>query len=237
MHCSLSLPLSLLEKYFFHKYHFQTYSKKGCDICHKSIKQYCDICKSNFYDIQRYNNDIIKNKKTDKHKEFVLCDSCVSNKVNGLLVYDHDHITGKYRCTACNNCNLNHFRLSAWTYLSTIFFHNGEGYDFHFIIKSLLKTEGKLHPDIVAYMREILKNEDLVNHLSTKNDFNCIARSGEKFLTVNTGLLNFKDSNKMVIRNLDELIYNLVWIETVSCKQCKSTISHAKSIKDDVNGS
>jgi len=209
------------------------YSKTACDICFRSVKQYCKSCKSNYYEIQRYNNEIDRNKKTDKKKEFIPCKSCISNKADGLLVYDHDHITGKYRCTACNNCNLNYFKLSVWSYLSTVFFHNGEGYDFHFIIKSLLKSEGKLHPDIIAEMHKILKNEDLVNHITTKNDINCIARSGEKFLTVKTGLLDFKDSCKLLLRKLDELIYNLVWIETVCCKQCKSTISYPKNITHD----
>jgi len=183
----------------------------------------------------RFNNDIVKNNKKDKKKEFTPCSECVQRKASGFLVYDHDHITGKYRGSACNSCNLNHFRLCAWDYLTSVFFHNGEGYDFHFIIRNLLENGMKLHPDVLSYLDEIIENKDLVKHLSTKSNINAIPRSGEKILNFNTGLLNFKDSCKLVIGALDDLIYNLTWIEPVICKrkECSSTIKNPKCIVHD----
>ena len=55
-------------------------------------------------------------------------------------VRDHCHITGKYRGTAHNNCNLN-FRIP--TSLPA-FLHNNCHYDTHLFIKELRKTPGKI---------------------------------------------------------------------------------------------
>jgi len=98
------------------------------------------------------------------------------------------------------------------------------------IIRNLLENEIKLHPDVLKYLEEIITNKELALHLSTKSNINAIPRSAEKILNFNTGLLNFKDSCKLLLSPLDELIYNLTWIESVNCSKCNSTINCAKSI-------
>ena len=53
-------------------------------------------------------------------------------------VRDHCHITGKYRGSAHNSCNLQ-LRLDPEKLKLLVIFHNLKGYDSHFIIKKLEK--------------------------------------------------------------------------------------------------
>ena len=48
----------------------------------------------------------------------------------------HNHFNGKYRGAACQSCNTNAGKASK---IIPIFFQNGSGYDFHFIVTELLK--------------------------------------------------------------------------------------------------
>ncbi|XP_063419676.1 uncharacterized protein LOC134704824 [Mytilus trossulus] len=56
-------------------------------------------------------------------------------------VRDHDHLTGKYRGAAHNQCNLD-FQLPKHV---PILFHNLSGYDAHIFVKELGHTEGKIN--------------------------------------------------------------------------------------------
>ena len=49
---------------------------------------------------------------------------------------DHCHITGKYRGSAHQNCNLK-LRISAQKIKIPVIFHNLKGYDSHFIIQKI----------------------------------------------------------------------------------------------------
>ncbi|XP_066595460.1 uncharacterized protein [Prorops nasuta] len=61
---------------------------------------------------------------------------------NQLRIRDHDHLTGKYRGPAHNNCNLN-FKDS---HVIPIIFHNLSGYDSHFIFEAIGNLlEGSVH--------------------------------------------------------------------------------------------
>ena len=59
-------------------------------------------------------------------------------------VRDHCHITGKYRGSAHQNCNLK-LRISAQKIKIPVIFHNLKGYDSHFIIQKIgeLINEGE----------------------------------------------------------------------------------------------
>ncbi|XP_066585160.1 uncharacterized protein [Prorops nasuta] len=62
--------------------------------------------------------------------------------LNQLRIRDHDHLTGKYRGPAHNNCNLN-FKDS---HVIPIIFHNLSGYDSHFIFEAIANSlEGSVH--------------------------------------------------------------------------------------------
>ncbi|XP_068724139.1 uncharacterized protein [Montipora capricornis] len=73
----------------------------------------------------------------DDEKEFQKANEChICNKKyneNDVRVRDHCHITGKYRGSAHQDCNLN-FRL---TEKIPVMFHNLRGYDSHFIMQEI----------------------------------------------------------------------------------------------------
>ena len=79
--------------------------------------------------------------KTTKEDEvkFKKADSCyICNKKyneTDIRVRDHCHITGKYRGSAHQDCNLN-FRL---TDKIQVIFHNLRSYDSHFIMQNIGK--------------------------------------------------------------------------------------------------
>ena len=73
------------------------------------------------------------------HNKQNLCYICKkefnNNDKKNYKVKDHCHYTGKYRGVAHNSCNLR-YKVPK---LIPIVFHNGSIYDYHFIIKELLK--------------------------------------------------------------------------------------------------
>ena len=77
------------------------------------------------------------------HNKQKICYICKkefsNNEKKNYKVKDHCHYTGKYRGAAHNICNLR-YKVSKET---LIVFHNGSIYDYHFIIKELVKeSEG-----------------------------------------------------------------------------------------------
>eukprot|EP00732_Lithocolla_globosa_P003111 Lithocolla_globosa_v1_NODE_2335_length_2044_cov_8.581699.p3 type:complete len:210 gc:universal NODE_2335_length_2044_cov_8.581699:762-133(-) len=84
------------------------------------------------------------------------------------------YVTGKYLGAACNSCNLK-ARTPQYVPIS---FHNGKGYDFHFIIKALNETDGAL---------------------------DCIPNNEEKYSTVKVGKMRFIDSYALLSSGLDNL--------------------------------
>ncbi|VDI48620.1 Hypothetical predicted protein [Mytilus galloprovincialis] len=68
------------------------------------------------------------------------CHIC-GDALGGDKVRDHDHLTGKYRGAAHNQCNLD-FQLPKHV---PIFFHNLSGYDAHIFVKELGFSEGKIN--------------------------------------------------------------------------------------------
>jgi len=76
------------------------------------------------------------------------------SKIN-YPVRDHCHITGKYRGSAHNYCNLQ-LRIDPEKLKIPVIFHNLQGYDSHFIIKKLEKIL------ILVLLLKILRNTSLL---------------------------------------------------------------------------
>ena len=95
-------------------------------------------------------------------------------------VRDHCHITGKYRGSAHNICNLQ-LRFDPDKIKIPVIFHNLKGYDSHFIIKKLGKNF----------------------------NISVIAQNFEKYISFTIDALKFIDSFQFMSSSLDQLVSNL----------------------------
>ena len=102
------------------------------------------------------------------------------HKILNHPVRDHCHITGKYRGSAHNNCNLQ-LRLDPEKLKIPVIFHNLKGYDSHFIIKKLEKN----------------------------TNISVIANNFEKYISFRIDSLQFIDSFQFMSSSLDRLVSNL----------------------------
>ena len=118
-------------------------------------------------------------------KEYSDEDNFIMNKgkkieIKNHPVRDHCHITGKYRGSAHNCCNLQ-LRLDPDNLKILVIFHNLKGYDSHFIIKTLGKNF----------------------------NINVIAQNFEKYISFTIDSLKFLDSFQFMSSSLDKLSNNL----------------------------
>ena len=113
-------------------------------------------------------------------------------KANENPVRDHCHITGKYRGSAHNTCNLR-LQISSEKIKIPVIFHNLIGYDGHFIIEGM--------GDIIKEKKE--REEEPLN-------IDVIASNAEKYITFNIGKhLKFIDSYQFMASPLANLAKNL----------------------------
>ncbi|XP_068680645.1 uncharacterized protein [Montipora foliosa] len=133
----------------------------------------------------------------DNEKEFQKADKChicekEYNKTD-VRVTDHCHVTGQYRGSAHQDCNLN-FRL---TEKIPVIFHNLRGYDSHFIMQEI---------------GEIVKEHKYTNKKGKKcqMNINAIPNDMEKYMAFMLGNhLTFIDSFQFMSSSLDKLVSNL----------------------------
>ena len=122
-------------------------------------------------------------------------------------VKDHCHYTGKYRGAAHNICNLR-YRIPKEI---PIVFHNGSAYDYHFIIKELVKE--------------------------FDGNFKCLGENTEKYITFSVPLKKeIKNKNKII-----EITYKIKFIDSYRfmstsdglhdnrCVDCKSCLNYMKT--------
>ena len=110
-----------------------------------------------------------------------------------IRVRDHCHITGNYRGSAHQDCNLN-LRL---TNKIPVVFHNLRGYDSHFIMQQIGK---------------IVNKHTYVNKKGEKQhtSVHAIPNNMEKYMAVMLGYnLVFIDSFQFMSSSLDKLVSNL----------------------------
>jgi len=70
---------------------------------------------------------------TTRHTSCFKCNLCKCDVNNHTRIHDRDHLTGKFRQTLCNKCNLS---LKQPKYIP-VFLHNLSNYDAHFIVTEL----------------------------------------------------------------------------------------------------
>ena len=133
----------------------------------------------------------------DNEKEFQKADKChicekEYNKTD-VRVRDHCHVTGQYRGSAHQDCNLN-FRL---TEKIPVIFHNLRGYDSHFIMQEI---------------GAIVKEQKYTNKKGEKcqMNINAIPNNMEKYMAFMLGNhLTFIDSFQFMSSSLEKLVSNL----------------------------
>ena len=153
-------------------------------------------CKSK---MKKHFNKPLKMTKEDE-KDFQkavkchICDQQYTDK--DIRVRDHCHITGKFRGSAHQDCNLK-LQIKPDNIKIPVIFHNLRGYDSHFIMQQIGKI-AKKH----AYKNK--RGEEC--HMN----INCIPNNMEKYLAFVLGNhLVFLDSLQFMNSSLDNLIKNL----------------------------
>ena len=113
-----------------------------------------------------------------------------------ICVRDHCHITGKYRGSAHQDCNLK-LRLSPTNIQIPVFFHNLRGYHSHLIMQQIGEIAKK-------HVYKNKKGEEC------QMDINCIPNNMEKYMAFMLGKhLLFLDSFQFMSSSLDNLTKNL----------------------------
>ena len=93
-------------------------------------------------------------------------------------VKDHDHMTGKYRGAAHNECNFK-LKLNAKTAPIPVIFHNLKGYDGHLLMQAMAKVQGEIK---------------------------CIPTNTEKYISFSLGNLRFIDSLNFMKSSPEKLV-------------------------------
>ena len=123
-----------------------------------------------------------------------ICDQQYTDK--DIRVRDHYHITGKFRGSAHQDCNLK-LRIKPATIKIPVLFHNLRGYDSHFIMQQI---------------GEIAKKHSYINKRGEEchMNINCIPNNMEKYMAFMLGNnLVFLDSFQFMSSSLDNLTKNL----------------------------
>ena len=136
----------------------------------------------------------------DDEKKFQKAEEChICNKKyidNDIKVRDHCHITGKYRGSAHQECNLK-LRVNPEELKIPVIFHNLRGYDSHFIMQEI---------------GAIVKNHTYKNKKGedTQMNINAIPNNMEKYMAFMLGNhLTFIDSFQFMSSSLEKLVSNL----------------------------
>lgn len=186
-----------------------------CHICHKKIERLCDACERRLHTLKKEQfASMMREREAGREAkinldEFAPCEFCAHINVNNYKVFDHDHVTGKYRGAAHNTCNLN-FRLSH-NFRVPVFAHNAQNYD-----NNLILTE-------------------LVKHPKFSNKIEPTAITGEKYMAIRTKTCEFKDTCKHLLSSLDDAAYNLLWQKPISCVHCAGVIQPLEIVYEEGN--
>ena len=140
---------------------------------------------------------IISAEQEQDFQEASLCHIC-NEELGADRVRDHDHLTGLYRGSAHNQCNLNY----KFTGKIPIVLHNLRGYDSHLIMQGL----GKLKDRKIS----------------------CIPNNTEKYISFSVGNLEFIDSLQFMNASLEGLVSNLAKEGHDKFRVLKKYIDHDK---------
>ena len=154
----------------------------------------------------------------NKQKVCYICKKEFDNNKKQQKVKDHCHYTGKDRGATHNICNLR-YKIPKEI---PVVFHNGSTYDYHFIIKELVKE--------------------------FEGNFECLGENTEKYITFSvlikkkidnkdleiTYKIKFIDSDRFMSSSLSKLVDNLSeGIHNNKCFDCESNLDYIKIKKNE----
>ena len=156
------------------------------------------------------------------HNKQKICYLCKkefnNNDKKNYKVRDHCHYTGKYRDATHNICNLR-YKVPKEI---PIVFHNGSIYDYHFIIKELVKE--------------------------FESNFECLGEYTEKYITFSVPIkkkienkdleitykIKFIDSYRFMSSSLSKVVDNLSeGIHDNECVDCKYNLNYVRITKNE----
>ncbi|CAH1767592.1 11897_t:CDS:1, partial [Entrophospora sp. SA101] len=108
----------------------------------------------------------------------------------GIKVWDHCHITGKFRGAAHSDCNLQ-LQIKPWKMPIPVIIHNFRGYDSHIVCQSVAKS-------------------------ASAHQVRVIAETFERYKTMKVGQLKYMDSYQFMNSSLSSLADNL---GAIKCKK------------------
>ena len=131
-----------------------------------------------------FNKPLIMSGEDEKaFKKAKRCHICEKKyREDDVPVRDHCHVTGKYRGSAHQSCNLK-LQISAEKIKIPVVFHNLKGYDSHFIINELgelIKGGEEISINVIAQNSEKYMAFYIGNHLSFIDSFAFMSSSLEK---------------------------------------------------------
>ena len=184
------------------------------------MKKFCEDLREHATKIINYERKKmipLTTKEEIYHNKQKVCYICKkefnNNDKKQQKVRDHCHYTGKYRGAAHNICNL---RYKVPKEIPVVF-HNGSTYDYHFIIKELVKE--------------------------FNGNIECLGKNTEKYITFSVPLkkkiknknieitykIKFIDSYRFMSSSLSKLVDNLSeGIHNNKCVDCNSCLDYIK---------
>ena len=181
------------------KYSKPTKTYRGKKAVYKFMEAMLDEVKYCKTVIKKEFNKPLRMTKKDE-KEFQKAEEChICNKKytdKDIRVRDHCHITGKYRGSAHQECNLK-LRVNPEEVKIPVIFHNLRGYDSHFIMQEI---------------GAIVKKYTYTNKKGEKcqMNINAIPNNMEKYMAFMLGNhLTFIDSFQFMSSSLEKLVSNL----------------------------
>lgn len=114
---------------------FRGSDESDCTVARHFVLSVAEIARRISILLRTYNAPIVMSEKQHHvHGEKTVCDFCLSAFTEGnCKVADHDHLTGAFRQTLCNTCNL---AVKSPKFVPC-FLHNLSRYDGHFIVTEL----------------------------------------------------------------------------------------------------
>ena len=172
---------------------------RGENAVYKFMEQMLEEVKYCKKIIKTFFNKPLKMMKDDeeefqKAKKCHICDKKYTEE--DIRVRDHCHITGKYRGSAHQDCNLK-LRVNQEELKIPVIFHNLRGYDSHFIMQNI---------------GAIIKNHACKNKKGDEKrmNINAIPNNMEKYMAFMLGNhLTFIDSFQFMSSSLEKLVSNL----------------------------